>query len=483
MTREPSAKTKRKLSQHFVNSDTEEEGVDSEPLAKRRKSPPKDTPGTTQLYTRYDQVFWNPDNDCLCRLLRGVPYFDRDSPLGDGVKRLVAAANACSKHWTCCSTCKPQCHSQRTPTSQDTAIRPSRGHILENLHPVPQNWIRMDRRRFSKQEKRMYEEQAWQIHFGLVMKLQINPYSNCVCDVVGLDDHFQVVEDPISEISYAHRARHCLAYPIDSWALHPRHPSMHEAQIPAIHDFRRTGRTKGGSKKFTKKALYELERQCGLHYAPPSTPGRHRHCLCGLLSEDSPSDREDGDLRNQTCARCGICCPCCSPSCHGLTLNDSQARFCSKCGTCCPQCRPGCEGQFRVYGSESELIPQKPAVVSPRRERNHKKKTSRTHKFVARTDASSSEAEANNFPLRPNKNTSKQKSESSSRSKVKPHREMDLEQENWPTSYDPASIASDILRVAGKHPKLPPLNAHLKDVIGFEDLVKTKRGKKSRKTA
>ena len=55
-----------------------------------------------------------------------------------------------------------------------------------------------------------------------------------------------------------------------------------------------------------------------------------------------------------------------------------------------------------------------------------------------------------------------------------------IERERMPTSYDSRSIAADILRVAGIHPALLPLNAPLKNISisEFEESMETKGGKK-----
>ena len=176
MTREPTTfNAKRKLSEHFVLSDTEEEEeVIGIPVAKRRRSSPDKT--KIKTYFRNKQIPWNPTKECLCKLIGPISCFDHDNPLGYGVKRLVEAASDCAKHNKCCASCQPSCHGPLSPDCRNTSVQPLDRHLLEDLHPVPQNWLPRDSETLSKKEKRMYEEQAWRIHCGLIRKLEVDPY-------------------------------------------------------------------------------------------------------------------------------------------------------------------------------------------------------------------------------------------------------------------------------------------------------------------
>ncbi|KAL8711793.1 MAG: hypothetical protein Q9225_007059 [Loekoesia sp. 1 TL-2023] len=115
-----------------------------------------------------------------------------------------------------------------------------------------------------KAEQRMLDKQAWRTHTALMRDLPWHPYDRCVCDVLGLDEEFQVVKDPDSSVNYAHRPD-CLAYPEpEMWKIDVKDPVMHAAYIQRIQQFRATARSKGDVKKFTQKALSELRHQCGL---------------------------------------------------------------------------------------------------------------------------------------------------------------------------------------------------------------------------
>ena len=56
------------------------------------------------------------------------------------------------------------------------------------------------------------QKKAWQVHADVLRKLASNSYEDCICDVVGLDDNFQILEGLQSDIGYLHRPD-CLAYP------------------------------------------------------------------------------------------------------------------------------------------------------------------------------------------------------------------------------------------------------------------------------
>ena len=462
MARSSTVHPKRKLSEHFVNSDTEDEDSHGKPPAKRRTSSQNVTQTTPTIYNRDQQIQWNPSKACLCRLLGPVPYFDRSSPaLGGGVHRLVQASSKLHNHRYCCPRCHPNCHTQRSPNP--TVQRPPT-HILEELHPIPQNWLRSGKDvTIGKQEQRVYDEQVWRIHSGLLGKLEVNPYRHCVCDVVGLDESIQVLRDPISEIDYAHHASKCLAYPIGNWHdgfPRPQYLSSLRALLPTVEAFRHTARSKKGVKRFRQRELRELEKQCGLHYRPTSDTAC-RSCMSSFRHESNGN------------------------------LESVKRRICA----CCEQCRHWCICDGQASENQEHNSPNLPRypITPPRMDRKNKQVKSDTHqkRFVESFPDTEEEDErienplaAKMMPLRPTKeNTSRRKSEHAIGSKRKRRDEVDLEQENWPTSYNPSSIAEDILRAAGIHPALPPLNAHMKYASGLGELVKTRKGRKSRKTA
>ena len=197
--------------------------------------------------------------------------------------------------------------------------------LLDTLHPVPRNSIpsrSSTTRRISKEEQPEQEKDAWLLHTTLLQLLGTNPYGDCICDVVGLDEDFQIVRDPTSSFEYAHRPM-CLTYPNPKYNdIHPQHATKHVAQYAAIKNFRKNARSKTGRKQFTKKLVYELEDHCRLHYYSPIVD-KYTKCVCDFIKYD-PLERRDQDpkdLENLRCNKCGYCCLSCSPSCHGQPPN------------------------------------------------------------------------------------------------------------------------------------------------------------------
>ncbi|KAL8896891.1 MAG: hypothetical protein Q9192_002855 [Flavoplaca navasiana] len=197
--------------------------------------------------------------------------------------------------------------------------------LLDTLHPVPRNVVPSrsgTTRRTSKEEQREQEKDAWLLHTTLLQLLGTNPYGDCICDVVGLDEDFQIVKDPVSSFEYAHRPM-CLTYPNPKFNdVDPQHATKHVAQRAAIKHFRKNARSKTGRKQFTKKLMYELEVHCGLHYYAPIIDS-YAGCVCDFIKNDPQErrDRDTKDLENLRCDKCGYCCPACSPSCHGQPPN------------------------------------------------------------------------------------------------------------------------------------------------------------------
>ena len=205
----------------------------------------------------------------------------------------------------------------RVPTTEDGRSIPY--PLLDTLHPVPRNIPSPSYSRTTKEERREQEKQAWQLHTTLLRHLGIKPYDQCICDVVGLDEDFQVVKDPSSAFEYAHRPA-CLAYPnLKHYNLDPHHSTKHAAQRAAFTHFRKTARSMTGRKKFTKFSMEKLESHCGLHYHA-STIDRFAKCLCDFIMYDKSErrSRDPADLEELKCIDCGYCCTSCSPTCHGL---------------------------------------------------------------------------------------------------------------------------------------------------------------------
>ena len=314
---------------------------------------------------------------------------------------------------------------------------------------------------FGKNQQKQYSEQAWRIHFALLGKLEVNPYRHCLCDVVGLGSRIQVVKDPVSEIDYAHQDSKCLAYPIGNWKDGfpcPQHSSMHKALFAKIDLYRRHARTKKGGKKLRHNEILELEKQCGLLYSPTSDTA------CGSCMSH---------FRNES---------------NG-NLESVKRRICARCEQCRHKCT--CDNQVSENQEHTSSNLPKYSITPPRIDRKKVKRDNHQQQSVESNADSDMEYEpraasptAEITPLRPTKeNKSRRRGEHAIGPKRKRRAEVDFEQENWPTSYDSSNIAENILRAAGIHPTLPPLNAHMKQASELEELVKTRKGRKSRKTA
>lgn len=216
-------------------------------------------------------------------------------------------------------------------------------HFPSHLHPIPRYILPQDRRALFRAEFRLQEKQSWQLHQRLIHDLPFSPYDRCICDVIGLENYYQVVKDPDTLIDYPHRPD-CLAYPdFNSWKVDIQPSSTNAAYLARIHQFRVTARTKGGVKKFTRNAWRTLERQSGLQHVLTHEVYTW-HCCCDL--ENISNDLIEVDPPEQQCPYCHkICCPCGKPSCYGLVKEDTRSKECSKHKICCPQCHPSCHTQ------------------------------------------------------------------------------------------------------------------------------------------
>ena len=293
-------------------------------------------------------------HDCLCHLASNHEAIQEN-------------AKSCNKHRMCCPSCQPTCHDQ-TPIEEETAPNPTVS-ILDLLHPIPRNLPR-SREGDQGRARKKHEEETWQIHMDLLKKLAHNPYEDCICDIVGLDKSFHIVQDPRSRIEYAHRPD-CLMYPrIEDWEPDPRHSILHAAQADSIQDFRTVGRSRTGRKRYAKKAALDIVGLCGLR----------RRSLAKKTSSNGKKSSEMG------------------------------------------------QG------------PENPA---------HKE---HSHKGLQKI-TSPTKIKKQTTPIKIKKQTTPTNTEK------RHHSPSGLE--NAPTQYNPLTIASDILRVAGIHPSLPPLNPHL----------------------
>lgn len=346
---------------------------------KRKGSYADEGPRNLELVSRNVSPIWMPYKNCLCDF--------SDHSLNDKVDPMMEAAKRRKTPGLCCSSCHPTCHGQVTVDIKKPDTASSFHCLLDALHPIPQNKSRSARHSSSREDERKHEQESWQLHASMIQNLPTNPYKNCICDVVGLNDAFQIVQDPSSLVDYVHRP-HCLAYPnMEYGKAHPEHASKHAAQLASICQFRKSARSKSGKKYFSRKAVEELEFKCGLHYYGPY---RWPRCTCNMYTPLPESASEDSGVvewesnwpRMKDCEQCGKCCPCCSPSCHAQFKKQRHAR----------------NGQ-----------------------------------------------------------------------------------ENYPQSYNTDTIATDILRAAGIHPTLPPLNFQLRHTSRPKDTSKPNRAKPTKR--
>ena len=473
-------------------------------------------------------------------------------------RKLLEAAHQCNIHGCCCPRCHPGCHTHIKASAKAKPIRLSPIRLLEtsyfpnSLHPVPRNLPHSTISRISKGAQRQSEEEAWQRHkASLRARDGHNPYQTCVCDIVGLDEYFQVVRDPHTLMDYAHRGS-CLSYPDpEGWDEELPVTAMHPEMLYLIRQFRHDGRSKKGRKKYTQKALIELQRQCGVRgvFDAPMLRLAELYCRCAV------SNFRSGSLGEQKCGICDkvFCCRCCSPTCYGLPKDASCATKCLSCGHCCPQCKPDCpsrqhdfspysigvkppssmnhtqpcldeECQPVEWGKDIHSWGRKPlttsAVLSPTQSKvlavtDHGPQplSSARHANAKSLDAGYRELE---FPATQSRKGSvkrkgrtavplstefvadedledgggqhvkdlplKRKRKSAPHIAVDPFIGLDLDRENWPVSYDPTTIAADILRVAGIHPSLPPLNAFLGHLADSKVMTGGRKRGKRRKT-
>ncbi|KAL9576820.1 MAG: hypothetical protein Q9203_007664, partial [Teloschistes exilis] len=80
-----------------------------------------------------------------------------------------------------------------------------------NLYPIPRKLAAWDHMSIPKEKQRSLERQAWSNHKQLISELEHDPYDHCICDVLGLDQSFDIVTDPDTSLDYGHRPD-CLAY-------------------------------------------------------------------------------------------------------------------------------------------------------------------------------------------------------------------------------------------------------------------------------
>lgn len=279
----------------------------------RRKSyRSNDPPQNLEILNQDLTPIWSPYADCFCDL----QDLKSASAIGDEARRLAEDAKPCKKHKFCCPSCNPACHGRPEVEREKPETASSSRYLLNRLHPIPQNSLH-SQDIISREDKHKLDKKAWQLHSSLIQNLPNNPYDGCICDILGLDNAYQIVPNPSSCVDYPHR-HDCLANPnLDTQDPHPAHARKHATQLASIHHFRKNGRSKSGRKKFTKKAVMELEINCGLHYVGPN-----RWSYCGCDSDDYIAQLCDcGDKNEQRSFgtrddKCQKCCPQCSPSYH-----------------------------------------------------------------------------------------------------------------------------------------------------------------------
>ena len=289
----------------------------------RRNHRSTDHPQTLEIL-RLDSTLWSLHANCFCDL----QALQCDSAISDEAQLLLDAAKPCEKHKLCCPNCSPTCHSRSEVEREEPDTVASSRYLLDRLHPIPQNISPPSHAIASKEDKHKLEKEAWQLHSSLIQNLPNNPYNDCICDILGLDEAYQIVQNQSSCVDYPHR-HDCLANPnLDTRDPHPRHAKKHAAQLASIHRFRKTGRSKSGRKKFTKKAVEELEILCGLQYYGPnrwsycgcdSEEYAARLCDCGDKDEERPFRTRDDDT-------CQKCCSRCNPNHHTQAASQDSPR-------------------------------------------------------------------------------------------------------------------------------------------------------------
>ncbi|KAL8687016.1 MAG: hypothetical protein Q9218_006693, partial [Villophora microphyllina] len=311
--------------------------------------------------------------------------------------------------------------------------------FILHLHPVPRNPTPWERTTMSKEQLRRRERLAWDMHMDLIKGLRIDPYDGCICDVAGLDESCQIVQDPDIFTDYAHRPD-CLAYPmLGEYKIDVYRCGTSAEYLSHISEFRSIARNKGGIKKFTKRALEDLGRQCGLRYDAESAASRipMLHCLCDLLSEPKMEHTRPDLPRGDHCNNCNmLCCPCCKPKCHGLLPKDSKPEKCLvRRGRCCPQCHPDCHTKAAKEAAAKALKPadsfrdvphstkkrRTPIISDPRRYKSSTK--------ASRPRVALSPTQSRSLPL-------KRKGNSTVRLKSKVHYDEDLDEEQSFLSED-----------------------------------------------
>ena len=229
--------------------------------------------------------------DCLCDLDDSEPE-----------ERAPDDGRPCKKHYSCCPICQPTCYG-KPPTKREIReeiIDDPTVSILDLLHPIPQalQHSSYDNRELVKTENRKHEIETWQVHTNMLKNLAHNPYEDCICDVVGLEDAFQIVQDSRSRIDYAHRPD-CLIYPnAERWEADPRHSHRHARHAPDIQHFRDNGRSRTGRKQFRKKTVLELIRSCGVqHHLERAGASDDEQDSSEMDRPQSPVDQENDPVQ------------------------------------------------------------------------------------------------------------------------------------------------------------------------------------------
>ncbi|KAG6988527.1 hypothetical protein G7Y79_00072g097890 [Physcia stellaris] len=289
-----------------------------------RTYPSNDCPQNLEILSQDRTPIWDAYTNCVCDFLSS----ECGLPVRDEARRLSEAAKPCKKHDLCCPSCEPTCHGRPEVEREKPETTSSSRYLLDRLHPIPQNILPPSHAISSKEDKRKLEKEAWQLHSSMIQNLPNNPYSDCICDTLGLDRAYQIVQNQSTCVDYPHR-HDCLAHPnLDAQDPHPRHAKKHTAQLASIHRFRKIGRSKGGRKKFTKKAVEELEILCGLQYCGPnrwsycgcdSDEYLARLCGCGVKDRERTFRIRDDDT-------CQKCCPRCSPKHHTQAASQDSPR-------------------------------------------------------------------------------------------------------------------------------------------------------------
>ena len=368
----------------------------------------------TKVYSRGEPPSPYPYQNCACEFY-GFSGAKEDLPS-------LEAAKPCSRHGYCCKSCRPECYGEPPLEDENAGLQETSLHLLETLHPIPQNDISSVFHRRSKVQQQEQDELSWRLHCDALSRLSRNPYKDCICDVVGLDEDFRILEDPRLHTSYVHRVDCVDTVEALQEGVHSQSWVVNDPvkRLSLVHQFRKTARSKKGRKKYSMKALRELKEHLGVRWLE-----------CDIASKLTEACKLHGD---------------------------------------------------RKYHQEDDYVPEGSVQSRPSPPKYFKSVTITPTKVTSRLSISPLKDQVLTSSADAGNRLSKRRAAQGRRSENSKRPRINIDQEDWPTSYDPQSIATDILRAAGMHPTLPPLNPHLKDATMSEKIGRKKQQRQRRQT-